>query len=981
MSTTVPDKGAISFKETLNLPETSFPLTPNYAIDDPVLIARWDAENLWNRSFEHNQGKEKFILHDGPPYANGPIHLGHAYNKIIKDIIGKSQRMSGKHVPITPGWDCHGLPIEQKVNQQLAPGLPAKAVRDACKTYASQWVDVQREQFKKLGILMDWAHPYLTMNAEYEADIIRAFGRFFESGYVEKKLKTVPWCPADQTVLAAAEIEYRDQKDPSVYVLFTLPVDVIKAIDHSLQDKRVHAVIWTTTPWTLPLNRAVLVNPAAAYSIVGWQDQYLLLGASLIEQFSALLEAPLSVIKTISGSVLIGHAFEHPFLSRHTPIIADPLVAIDEGTAFVHCAPGCGPHDYEIGVQHGLEIYSPVGPDGKYTYGIEPQELIGMPVSDGQFWVLRKLQECGKLLLKKNITHSYPHCWRCHTKLIFRATNQWFINLGHNNLRQKALEALTTIQFLPPNSKNYLKATIEGRLEWCISRQRVWGVPIPALICNHCQQSVTTAQLIYAVADGVGREGINYWDTISLDSIDFNNISCTRCHHQDFSKEQDILDVWFDSGISHFAVLYKNPALHFPADLYFEGLDQHRGWFQSSVLTALVLEKESPMKTIVTHGFTVDEKGHKMSKSLGNVVSPDEIVAQLGTDGLRLWTSSIDHGADAVVTKALLSNINQVYRKIRNTCRFLLANLNDFDYATHAVAADRLQPIDLYALYELAFVNTAIISAYKAYDLTSVYHQLTDYCTVSLSSLYLDVIKDRLYTAGARSRERRSAQTASFIILDTLTRLIAPIMSFTAEQISDNYQKNKTASIHLQDFNNSATILKALLDNPATTLDIPHLREEGDSAHDTRMRSTPLIIYQNLWLLLQEIRSAGLKIIEGLRQKGSIKHSLEAALTLYYMPSSETQKGSWALLQSNLKERDQSLEEFFKEFFIVSSCAFLSKANDLSTTNIPGFFISVEKASGIKCPRCWQWNITEQKDGLCSRCEIIVDDYTKNKNS
>jgi isoleucyl-tRNA synthetase len=990
MNSTAPDKSkSISFKDTLNLPYTDFPMASNHGADDPALLARWQAEHVYRKSFELNSGNPSFILHDGPPYANGPIHLGHAYNKITKDIIGKSQRMSGKHVPITPGWDCHGLPIEQKVTKEF-PDLTTRALRTECRLYAEKWIEVQKDQFRKLGVLMDWDRPYLTMDYSYEAAVLRAFGIFFQQGYIQKKKKTVPWCPTDRTVLAMAEIEYKEQKDPSLYVLFDLTDEAVKKALPNLAGKKVSAVIWTTTPWTLPLNCAVLVRPQTRYAVLPWQDHYILVGAERVNDIAKMLEISHEPLGYVEAEKLAGLHVHHPFLPRTSPIIADQSVAADEGTAFVHCAPGCGPQDYDIALQHNLEIFSPISPDGKYTVGIEPEELVDMPVSDGQIWVIKKLAQEQKLLAKKTITHSYPHCWRCHNSLIFRATDQWFCDLAHKNLRQKALDSLASITFLPKNSQHFLKATLEGRLEWCLSRQRTWGVPIPALSCVTCQWVYTSQKLINKVADGVEQQGIEYWDDVAIPDLlkwlvkdlcckqclgPVKDLRCKQCLGVEFTKERDILDVWFESGISHYAVLSGNPELKFPADLYVEGVDQHRAWFQSSLLTSLVLDNQAPTRAFLTHGFVVDEKGHKMSKSLGNVVEPGDIVKQLGTDGLRLWTASIDYGtSDAVVSKVLLNNVGQVYRKIRNTCRFLLANLYDFSFTRHAVAIDELLLLDQYALHELCRVNHAIRTAYDSYNFTGVYHQLTDYCTVSLSSRYLDIIKDRLYTDAAASHERRSAQTVCYLMLDTLTRLCAPILSFMAEQVSDLYQQNKKESIHLQKFSDLTDIWQVLARKRSyrayPLLFYPYIAG-AQFAREKIEEANYVARHEQEWDLLLRIRDAVLKAIEELRAAGTIKHSLEARVRMH-MKFSEEQQTLFDEIAADLKKSGQTLEDFFKEFFIVSQIEFVPDNAQLRPSLMPGLWLAIEKAKGEKCPRCWQWTITDHPLHLCDRCQGIL---------
>lgn len=964
-----------SFKDTLNLPQTAFPIRPNPSIDDPAMVRRWQEEKLFDTSFTCNEGREKFILHDGPPYANGHIHLGTAYNKTLKDIICKSQRMSGKHVPVTPGWDCHGLPIELKVTKEH-PGLAPEALKKQCRAYAQKWIDIQREEFKRLGVLMQWDKPYLTMNPSYESSILRALAEFIAKGYIEKKNKTVPWCMSCKTVLASAEIEYHDRKDPSIYVRFPLASETVETLIPSLAGKSVAVAIWTTTPWTLPLNRAVLANPEAEYVILQTGDTYIIVGKSRADEVCEAAGIEKQIAGTIAGHHFKGMQVQHPFIDDlQVPIILDGSVSTSDGTAFVHCAPGCGPEDYEIGVKEGIDIFSPVGVDGVYTKGIEPEELVGVSITDAQGWVIKKLLEVGALVAKKSIKHSYPHCWRCRNGLIFRATRQWFLSLSHDNLKETVLEKIKDIEFLPEKTFNYLNATIRGRLEWCLSRQRTWGVPIPALLCTHCDYAFTSEALVLAVSEKVAEQGIEYWDRVSVEELLQNiSVNCPECESNSFVKETDILDVWFDAGVSHFAVLYDNPALSYPADMYAEGIDQHRGWFQSSLLTSVALEGAPSMKMILTHGYTVDDKGHKMSKSLGNVVAPQEIIDKIGTDGLRLWTSSADRGSDPSVSDALLRNVSEVFRKVRNTCRFLLSNLDDFDIENDAVPLEKMLLIDRYALEQLFQANVDIQAAYAEFDMTSVFHKLADYCAKDLSSLYLDVIKDRLYCGKVDSVDRRSAQTACWYILDTLTRLIAPIMSFTAEQVSDLYQKNKTESIHLQQFSHLKNVWILMAQRSTDVLSEIDWYPLESPAQEAAIKIREISFFATRsaqWQMLLTIRSALLKAIEGLREKGIIKHPLEAQITMYL----ELPKKERDMLNDffeDLEKSGQSVESFFREFLVVSQFTFARAQAGLQETDIEGLWVAVGQASGIKCPRCWQFDQTDNPDGLCRRCIEVI---------
>ena len=956
------DDTPISFKDTLNLPHTDFPIRPNAKVDDPELLERWKQEKLYDRAMVLNQGAAKYILHDGPPYANGNIHLGHAYNKILKDIVTKSRRMAGFQVPVTPGWDCHGLPIEFKVSQEN-PGATPVQLKQACRKYAHGWIDIQREEFKQLGVIMDWDNPYITMDPGYESKTVQAFGKFVGQKFIERKNKTVPWCATCQTVLASAEIEHKDRKDPSIYVLFELEKPIAQKLFNL--DAPVYVMVWTTTPWTLPLNRAVMVKPNAHYQLLELKGKYVIVGAQLADKIASLVGEEKKVIKTFAAEELRDAQVYNPVVEDFSvPLIFDESVGIDEGTAFVHCAPGCGPIDYEIGVKNHLEIFSPISPKGTYTDKIRPLELVDMPVADGQIWVIKKLAERGSLFFKTTINHSYPHCWRCRNGLILRATLQWFFNLNQHNVKQLALETIEKINFIPEQSKNFLRATVESRWEWCLSRQRVWGIPIPALLCMRCDYAYITPEFIEKVAEHIKKEGIEYWDRVTLNEILPPDLVCPHCGVAEFKKETDILDVWFDSGISHYAVLYDNPKLAFPADIYLEGIDQHRGWFQSSLLTSIVLEQEACTKTIMTHGYTVDAKGQKMSKSLGNVIAPQQIIDQMGTDGLRLWVASIGNNADVVVSDVLLRNVSEVYRKIRNTCRFLLQNLYDYDHARDAVAWDMLSEIDRYALTQLYILNNKLIEQYLQGDFTAIFHGLADYCSVELSSFYLDIVKDRLYTEKADGQLRRAAQTTLWYILDTLTRLMAPLLSFTAERISDNYQKDKTASIHLQSFATLNEIGKKLTDKTEIGF-LGQLPPDMGSIHKTIQaieQQSGVVKLERTWELLKTIRTVILKAIEVQREQGLIKHSLEARVRIFV----DNSMPDYDLIKKFLHE------DFFKEFLIVSQVLFAQSSEGLQQTSLPGVYVLVDHAAGTKCPRCWQWDVTTHEHGLCRRCMKIV---------
>ncbi|MBP9765456.1 isoleucine--tRNA ligase [Candidatus Babeliales bacterium] len=948
------------YANSLNLPKTDFPLRAHFAQADAAMLQRWSDEKLSEKTFNCHAGSEKFILHDGPPYANGHIHLGHAYNKIAKDIITKSERMSGKHVPVIPGWDCHGLPIELKVTQEQS-GLSREELKKACRAYAQKWIDVQKEEFKKLGVMMHWDKPYTTMSSSYEAAIVRAFGVFYKQGFIQKKLKTVPWCASCQTVLANAEIEYAERKDPSIFCIFPMQQEHVQKLFPQVAGREVGLLIWTTTPWTLPLNRAVVLHPGASYSLVEMNGKLVILGSELVSKVAATAGTTATVIAKFVAEDLIGLKIHHPFVPNLlVPVIGDGFVSLEDGTACVHSAPGCGPEDYEVGIKNNLEIYSPLTVDGKYSPDIMPSELVGMPIADGQIWVIKKLAELDRIFFKSSLRHSYPHCWRCRNGLMFRATSQWFCDLSQHNLKDRALAAIEHLKMYPQTGRNRFSATLEGRLEWCLSRQRTWGVPIPALHCLNCAHVFTNSELIESAAAGIARDGIEFWDRVSVSQLGVNQ--CPSCHQTNLGKEFDILDVWFESGVSHWAVLVGNKDQAFPADMYLEGKDQHRAWFQSSLLTGLVLEEVAPMHEILTHGFTVDEQGKKMSKSLGNVVTPFQIIDQVGTDGLRLWVASNNYDSDPVVSAALLKNVSEVYRKVRNTCRFLLSNLYDFDMKRDGVYVERMYGVDQYALTRLNQFNADVQASYKNRDVTAVFHSLADYCSKDLSAFYLDIIKDRLYVEQPDSIARRSAQTVCYRILHVLTTTMAPILSFTAEQVFDHYKKQGQDSIHMQTFDVTEELYQKIMSLYNSDAQPYHLQNTMTSVQVA-------LNYDDVWKKITEIRSAILKALEAVREQGLVRHSLDARVTLHIADVELLKQINALLLHFN----KQDFAAFMKELCIVSQ--FEVETAPLTTMRevVPGVFVTVEKAMGEKCPRCWQWNIQAAEDGLCVRCQEVLN--------
>ncbi|MBD3231424.1 isoleucine--tRNA ligase [Candidatus Dependentiae bacterium] len=985
------------YQDTLNLPKTEFSIRANAAKKEPEILDKWKEDDLYLKTWNKNKEEKKYVLHDGPPYANGNIHMGHVLNKVLKDFVTKFKRMSGYHVPVKPGWDCHGLPIELKViadfnktsenkKQQTKWNSEEKlALKKACREYANKWINIQKKEFENLGVVMNWNNPYITMNPKYEANILRAFAMFVDGGYIQRKGKSVPWCASCQTVLATAEIEYKDRKDPSIYVLFPFSSDISKKLFPEViqvnPDLNINFLIWTTTPWTLPLNRAVVLSNVAQYVLLKHPEKNLafIVAKDLADKICSILGIEKDILAIFSSNIFEGKKVKHPFIQNlQVPVILDDSVLLDEGTACVHTAPGCGPEDYFIGVKNNLEIFSPLSADGKYTLGIEPKDLEGMSVRDGQIWVLKKLTEKNRLLHKANIKHSYPHCWRCHTGLIFRATDQWFCNLQKNNLIPETLKTIESIDFIPAWGKKRLDSFINNRTEWCISRQRIWGVPIPALLCKKCDNAYISKDFIEKIATNVEREGIEFWDKTTIEQMQYQKIvptdfKCEKCNNSDlsdFKKETDILDVWFDSGVSHYAVLDQDPKnLGVPADIYLEGSDQHRGWFQSSLLSSMIINKKTCTKEIITHGFVVDAKGYKMSKSLGNVILPDQVINKYSRDILRLWVASSDYHGDISISENILKNVSEVYRKIRNTCRFMLSNLYDFDPLKDAVEYEQLLKIDQYALANLFELNDKVLSSYNQSDFAAVYYYLNNYCSNQLSSLYLDISKDRLYVEKAGGHLRRSAQTTIYLILDVITHLMAPIMSFLAEELSDYYQRVKTKSIHLQSFLFVTNIWELL-----SKKEIPsHLKAIHPYVNLADLQAFSDIVKMRLfWNILEQLRDAVLKELEQKRQQGIIKHSLGAKVEIFIEPSSD-QKQQIDKFLVILKDSKESVDRFFKDWLIVSKCDFVNHKENLSKTDFDWIYVKVSRADGVKCPRCWQWEKTDHENGLCSRCYNILN--------
>ncbi len=927
----------MDYKNTLNLPKTDFPMKANLKDLEPRVIARWQEQKTYHEILEKNKGKKTYILHDGPPYANGHIHIGHALNKILKDIIVKYKSLQGFSSPYVPGWDCHGLPIEHQVLKSLGSkkdGMGQAEIRKLCREYAGKFIDIQREEFKRLGVFGDWDNPYLTMNYAYEATIVRELGKFVGAGAVYKGKKPVYWCGFDETALAEAEVEYADHESPSVYVRFELP-EALKALP-SLKGKNASIVIWTTTPWTLMANLAVALHPEFDYVAVETGGQVLILAEALakpsLEKFGV---KNYKIIGKFKGRKLEGLKARHPFLDRDSLVILGEHVTLDAGTGAVHTAPGHGQEDYEVGLKYGLDVYAPVDQKGRFTK--EAEEFAGQNVFKANKGIIELLKNKGALLAEEKITHSYPHCWRCKNPVIFRATEQWFISMKTNALLKKTVENVHAVTWVPAWGKDRFLSMIENRPDWCISRQRAWGVSIAAFACKDCGELLLEKEIIDHVAGIVEKEGADVWFTKSVAELMPAGTACKKCGKKDFEKEMDILDVWFDSGVSHAAVLKERAGLSWPADLYLEGSDQHRGWFQSSLLTSVGTTGKAPYRAVLTHGFTVDGSGKKMSKSAGNVVAPQEVIDKYGAEVLRLWVSAADYRDDIRISQEILAHLAEAYRRIRNTSRYLLGNLSDFDPDKDAVADDKLLEIDRWALHRLQKLVRRVEKAYDEFEFHVVFHALHNFCAVDMSAFYLDILKDRLYTAKASSVERRSGQTAISRILSAMVRLMAPVLSFTADEVWSFMQESaKAKSVFFSSF--------------------PAVEEKYiDDALEAR------------WDKILAVRGEAAKVLEALRKDKKIGHSLDAGVTLYAGP-----------------ELYELLNRYRKDLafiFIVSSVEIAKEpeapAAAYTSDTVKGLRITAGPAKGAKCGRCWMYqeSVGTVKDHpeICERCAGNLD--------
>ncbi len=904
-----------NLKNTLNLPVTPFPIRAGLSTIEPGYLGVWPSLTP-----PVSGDKASFVLHDGPPYPNGPIHLGHALNKVLKDIVIRSRRMMGFSASFTPGWDCHGLPIETQLQKQLSGSERPTTIpefRDRCAEFALGYVESQKAEFQRLGVDAQWDTPYLTLTPEYESAVVTAFGQMAENGIVYRGLKPIHWCTHCKTALAEAEIEHKDHRSPSITIQFA----VRKSNAHLPEGA--HVLVWTTTPWTLPANVAVAAHPTLSYVLIDSDQGQFVVAEPLVTAITASAElTSVQIVKRLLGADLEGIVLTHPIFDRESPLILADFVTSEEGTGFVHIAPGHGVDDFRAGQKAGLPTLMPVNDDGRFD---DTVPWAGMAIFDANKAIGEAMQAAGTLLKLVFIKHSYPHCWRCKNPVIFRATEQWFVAMdtpmAHTNttLRAAALSAIQTIDWVPDWGQNRIESMVKNRPDWCISRQRSWGIPIPAFVCRGCGDVAMTGAVNKAVSDQFLKHGSRVWFEKDADQLLPVDFQCAGCGKRDFRKETDILDVWFESGASHCSVIRNQKERHFPSDLVLEGSDQHRGWFQSSLLIGLATLGVSPFKSALTHGFLVDEKGRKMSKSEGNVVSPQDVVKNQGADILRWWVAHSDYKNDVAVAKTILEQSSVSFGKVRNTLRFLLSNLGDFDPATDAVAEEQMAELDRWILAKTAELSVKVVSAYETYDFHVVTHSIHDFCAVTLSTFYLDVTKDRLYCGAKSSLERRSTQTGFDIVFNTLVRLLAPVLVFTAEDAFHHYRTRSEAeaptpdqltySVHFEEFVRAATPDQALL---------------------------------NRWEPLLQVRESVYQKLEVLRNDKQIKSFLEAKVMLT-LPDTIS-LNDWA------------------SFLIVSQ-----------VDVVGGLVLDVQvgKAEGDKCGRCWKV-LDVNPEGLCDRCSEVV---------
>ena len=918
----------VDYAKTLNLPKTSFKMKANLAQKEPLTLRDWKKAEIYEKSLK--EGAPFFVLHDGPPYANGDIHIGHALNKILKDIILKYKRLRGYNAPYIPGWDTHGLPIEWKIMEELgekAKNMTPLQIRQECKKYALKWVEKQKEGFKRLGILGNWDNPYVTLRPEYEAEQLKVFKEIYENGYIYKGLKPVYWSPTTETALAEAEIEYKDVTSHSIYVKF----EGEKDLTDKLGVDEASILIWTTTPWTLPANLGVFLHPEFDYGLYKTEKGNLVVAKDLAEDVFKTLDLSYELLKEFKGTELEYTHYQHPFLDRKGLVMNADYVTIDAGTGAVHTAPGHGADDYNYSLKYNIGILSPVDDKGHMTK--EAGKYEGMFYAKASKAIVEDLTESGHMLYHTTFVHSYPHDWRSKKPVIFRATEQWFISIDESDIRENALKALENVEFVPSWGKNRIGSMLETRPDWTISRQRVWGVPIPLFYNRATDEVIYEPEIMDRIIELVKKEGTDiWWKYEAKEIIGDELLEKYNLKDVDIRKERSIMDVWFDSGVSHRSVLVPRN-LPRPADLYLEGSDQHRGWFQSSLLTSIASTKDAPYKRILTHGFTMDGQGRKMSKSLGNTILPKDITEKYGADILRLWVSSVDYREDVRISENILQQMSDAYRRIRNTARFLMGNLNNFDYANDKVDYKDMFEIDKWAMHKLEELKEKTTEYYDKYEFYSLFQEITYFCSMEMSSFYLDIVKDILYCEGTTSIERRSAQTVLTEVLKVLVRIISPVLSFTADEIWER---------------------------------IPEALKEEESVHLSKwIEANPEYLNEELakkWDKIARLRREVNKKLEAERQTGLIGHSLDARVLL------------------NIANDEYSFikdytENEVSDLFIVSQVKFVN--DNLAESEIEGISISVEKASGEKCERCWKYDEEVGHDhnhsDVCPRCASVLE--------
>lgn len=904
---------------------------------EPEFLKYWEENKIYEKKQELHAGHKKFVLHDGPPYANGKIHMGTALNKILKDIIMKYKYAQGFDTPYVPGWDTHGMPIEHAAIKNLGLNrheLDTLVLRKECHDYALKWIDEQRTDFKRLGVLGDWDHPYITMTHDYEAVQIHVFGEMAKKGYIYKGKKAVYWCPHCETALAEAEIEYGEEKSPAVFVKMPLVKDN-GMLPEAAQGKTAYIVIWTTTPWTMPANVAIALHPDFEYAWVECEGEILFMAKEMLEAVGKVCKKDLSnIIGTCKGKDMEYAECRHPFetIDRKSLVVLADYVTLEAGTGCVHTAPGHGADDFETGVRYNLPIICPVDGSGKLT-AEAGADFAGMFVFDANVPIIKYLAGLNRLFGKENIRHQYAHCWRCKNPIIYRATEQWFASV--DGFREEALNAIANdVQWIPSWGEARIHNMVADRHDWCISRQRVWGVPIPIFYCEDCNEHLVNDDTINAVADLFAKEGSDAWWAHSAEEILPQGTKCPKCGGTHFRKESDIMDVWFDSGSSHAAVCKTRPELAWPADMYLEGSDQHRGWFQSSLLTSVATEGKAPYRAVLTHGYVVDGEGRKMSKSVGNTVAPQEVIAQYGADIIRLWAASSDYKADIRISKEILKQLSEVYRKIRNTIRYILGNTNDFNYETDKVEFKDMLELDRWALMHMQLLKKEVSAAYESYDFHVLYHAIHNFCSVEMSSYYLDILKDRLYAYKADSFERRSAQTAMYEIMLDLVVMIAPVLSFTMEEVWQFMKK------------------PASMPESVFMMPWPECKEEYiDEALESK------------WDNFIEIRSEITRVLEGARRAKTIGHSLDAKVELHATGE------ALAILRS--------VEGDLATLLIVSQAKLVEGlADGVEATGREDLKVTVQAAEGEKCERCWIYSDTVGKDAehptVCARCAAAL---------